>query len=72
MKELKTMTEYQLLNLAYITLLEKIAREEEKNEITKKELGRDNFACQDRLRVYNEQFSELRDRIIEIENNNAN
>ena len=72
MKELKTITEYQLLNLAYIALLEKIAREEEKNEITKKELGRDNFACQDRLKVYNEQSLELRNRIIEIENNNAN
>lgn len=36
MKELKTITEYQLLNLAYITLRKKIEREEEKNEITKK------------------------------------
>ena len=71
MKDLKTITEYQLLNFAYSALLERIAREEEKNEITKKELGRDNFACQDRLKVYNEQWTEVRNRIIEIENNNA-
>lgn len=71
MKELKTITEYQLLNLAYIALLEKIAREEEKNERTKKELGRDNRTCQNRLKMYNEQLAEVRERILEIENNNA-
>ena len=72
MKELKTITEYQLLSFAYDSLLERIAREEEKNEITKKELGRDNYACQDRLNFYNKQFEEVRNRMIELEHNNSN
>ena len=36
MKELKTITEYQLLKLAYFSLLERIVHEEEINERTKK------------------------------------
>lgn len=72
MKEFETITEYQLLKLAYIALLEKIAREKEENEITKKELGRYDFVCQARLKMYNKQFGELLDRIIELENNNVN
>ena len=71
MKELKTITEYQLLMFAYSSLLERIAHEEEINERTKKELGRDNGICQNRLKMYNEQLTEVRDRILEIEHNNA-
>ena len=71
MKELKTITEYQLLKFAYYSLLERIAHEEEINERTKKELGRDNRICQNRLKMYNEQLTEVRDRILEIEHNNA-
>ena len=71
MKELKTITEYQLLKFAYCSLLERIAHEEEINERTKKELGRDNRTCQNRLKMYNEQLAEVRDRILEIEHNNA-
>lgn len=71
MKELKTTTEYQLLRLAYDSLLERIVHEENINERTKKRLGRDNRICQDRLKMYNEQLAEVRERILEIENNNA-
>ena len=71
MKELKTITEYQLLKFAYCSLLERIAYEEEVNERTKKERGRDNLICQSRLNIYNEQLEEVRGRILEIEHNNA-
>ena len=71
MKELKTITEYQLLHLAYHTLSERIAHEEEINERTKEERGRDNRISQSRLKMYNEQLAEVRERILEIENNNA-
>lgn len=71
MKELKTMTEYQLLRLVYCSLLERTVHEENINERTKKELGRDNRICQNRLKMYNEQLAEVRERILEIENNNA-
>ena len=71
MKELKTITEYQLLKFAYDSLLERIAHEERINRRTKKELSRDNCICQNRLKMYNEQLAEVRDRILEIEHNNA-
>jgi hypothetical protein len=71
MKELKTITECQLLYFAYYSLLERISHEEEINERTKKECGRDNCICQSRLKMYNEQLEEVRERILEIENNNA-
>ena len=71
MKELKTLTKYELLNFVYPSLLDKISHEEEINERTKKELGRDNFICQERLKIYNEQLTEVRDRILGIEHNNA-
>ena len=70
MQELKTLTEYQLLKLASHSLLERMAREEEVNVRTKKELGRDNHLCQDRLKMYNEQMDEIKERILEIEHNN--
>lgn len=65
------MKEYQLLRLVYDSLLERIVHEENINERTKKELGRDNCICQNRLKMYNEQLAEVRERILEIENNNA-
>lgn len=71
MKELKTITEYQLLRLVDDSLLERIVHEENINERTKKKLGRDNCICQNRLKMYNEQLAEVRERILEIENNNA-
>lgn len=71
MKELKTMTEHQLLSMAYEILLRNIEHEENINERTKKELGRDNCICQNRLKKYNEQLAEVSERILEIEHNNA-
>lgn len=69
MKELKTMTEHQLLSLAYYSLLERIEHQENKNERAKKEIGRDNCICQNRLKMYNEQLAEISERILEIEHN---
>lgn len=71
MKDFNTITEYQILYLVYHSLLERISHEEEINERTKKEIGRDNRICQSRLKMYNEQLEEIRERIIEIEQNNA-
>ena len=70
MKDFETMTEYQLLHLARQALYERIAHEEEINEITRKKYGRDNRICQSRLKMYNEQLEEVRERIIEIEKEN--
>lgn len=53
MKELKTITEYQLLKLVNDSLLKKIVLEENV------------------LKMYNEQLAEVRERILEMENNNA-
>ena len=71
MKELKTITEYQLLCFAYHALSERILYEQEINKITKKERGREDSTCQSRLKMYNEQLAEVCGRILEIENNNA-
>lgn len=71
MKEFKTITEYQILRLVYHSLNERISHEEEVNERTNKEIGRDNRVCQRRLKMYNEQLEEIRERIIEIEQNYA-
>ena len=71
MKELKTITEHQLLRFAYYSLLERIIHEEEVNERTKKEYGRDNSISQHRLKEYNKQLAEVCERILEIEHNNA-
>ena len=71
MKDFKTITEYQLLYLVYQSLLERISHEQEINEITKKARGKDNRICQSRLKMYNEQLEEIRARILEIEQNNA-
>ncbi|RGF38995.1 hypothetical protein DW050_11205 [Ruminococcus sp. AF42-10] len=70
MKELKTMSEYQLLSMAYEILLRNIEHQENKNERAKKEIGRDNCICQNRLKIYNEQLAEISERILEIEHNN--
>ena len=71
MKEFNTITEYQILYLVYNSLFERIAHEEEINERTKREFGRDNRRCKRRLKMYNEQLEEIRERMIEIEQNNA-
>ena len=70
MKEFTSITEYQLLNLAYNELLRSIDREEEINKQTQNELGRYNRFAQYKLKFYNEQLDEIRERIFELENNN--
>ena len=67
MKELKTLSEHQLLSMAYEILLRNIEHEEEINDRTKKKYGRDNCICQHRLHMYNEQLAEIGERILEIE-----
>lgn len=69
MKELKTITEYQLFKLAYYSLLDRVIYEEEINERTKKEYGRDDRICQNRLKMHKEQLEEISERILEIEHN---
>ena len=69
MKELKSITEYQLFKLAYYSLLERVVHEERINKITKKDFGVDNPICQNRLKMYSEQLEEIRERILEIEHN---
>lgn len=71
MKDFNTITEYQILSLVYRSLLERISHTEEINDRTKQAEGKDNRICQIRLKVYNEQLEEIRERIIEIEQNNA-
>lgn len=71
MKELKTITEHQLLMFAYYSLFERIVHEKEVNERTKKEYGRDNSISQHRLEEYNKQLAEVCERILEIEHNSA-
>ena len=64
MKELKTITECQLLYLALETLEKRISDQEYK----KKKCGKDNIILLERLRRYNEQYKEVYKRITEIEN----
>ncbi len=71
MKELKTITEYQLLKLAYYSLLERIVHMEDVNKRAREEHGRDNCACQALLKKYNEQLEEVMERLHEIKHNNA-
>lgn len=63
MKEFKTISEYEILKLAYYSLLEKFSIEE-------KIYNKDNrkVISVNRMKKYNEQLEELHSRIIEIEN----
>lgn len=67
MKEFETMSEYQILNIVYVYLLERISIEEDRNEIFKKQFGRDNEICQNRLIKFNKQIAELEPRLLELE-----
>ncbi|MGN0476426.1 MAG: hypothetical protein ACI4HM_03710 [Ruminococcus sp.] len=70
MKDLKNITEFQLLTLASCELYRKIAKEQEINERTRKEQGRDNRISQHRIRLYDAQLKEIQERELEIRNNN--
>lgn len=70
MKDLKNITEFQLLTLARCELNRRIALEQEINERTRKERGRDNRISQHRIRLYDAQLKEIQERELEIRNNN--
>lgn len=67
MKKFETITEYEILTMAWIKLSEKIWREEERNEKFQKEHGRTNNISEYQLRKYREQRDEIHERILEIE-----
>ena len=70
MKDLKNITEFQLLTLARFELNRRIAKEQEINERTRKERGRGNRISQHRIRLYDAQLKEIQERELEIRNNN--
>lgn len=67
MKNFETITEYEILNLAWIELLKSYIKEEERNDQFKKEYGRPNQICEYRLKKLDEQINEIHSKIIEIE-----
>lgn len=70
MKDLKTITEHEILRIAWFELLERERIEEERNEQSKKEYGRPNSISEYHIRRLNEQIDEIHDRILEIEQKN--
>ena len=62
------MTNLEILRLAMNGLIARINHEEEINERTKREHGRDNNICMARLEKYNKQYDELRALILKEEN----
>ena len=69
MKELKTITEYQLLHLARNELSRRI--DELKTEIIRKETKQSPRRTEALLRMYCKQMSEIIERMVEINNENA-
>lgn len=67
MKDFKTITEHEILTMAWLELLEKIWREENRNEQFKKEYGRPCKISEYHIKRYREQSDEIHDRILEIE-----
>lgn len=67
MKEFKTMTEHEILRIVWLELLDRILKEEERNEQFKKEYGRPNSISEYHIKKLNEQIKEIKDRILEIE-----
>lgn len=62
------MTNLEILNLAITGVCVKMNKEDEINERTKKELGRENKICIARLEKLNKQYNELRELILKEEN----
>ena len=71
MKELNSITEYQMLFLASCELMRRIEHEEKIDRETQNEYGRHNRISTSRLKMYNEQLNEIHGRILEIEQQNA-
>lgn len=70
MKDFKTITEHEILGMAWYELLERIRREEERNERFKKEYSRPNSISEYNIRRFQEQADEIHNRILEIEQKN--
>ena len=70
MKELKTITEHEILKLAWFKLLDKMRRELEINEEFKKEYGKTDSISKYRMKKLEEQIEEIENRIVEIEKEN--
>lgn len=67
MKNFETITEYEILEMAWIELITRYAKEEERNEQFKKEYGRPDQICEYRLKKIDEQANEIHSRMIEIQ-----
>jgi len=63
------MTQYEILKMASIGISSRMAREEEINELTKNEYGRENRISVLKLEKLSEQFLEVMNLIGEIEKN---
>lgn len=67
MKDFETITEYEILRMAWIEILNKITREEEIKEQYMHDYGRTPNITDKRLKKLNEQSEEIRKRMIEIQ-----
>lgn len=67
MEDFKTISEYEILNLAGCYLLDLISKYQDKNELFKKENGRDNGLLLIRLNKFYKQQAEINERILDIE-----
>lgn len=70
MKNFETITEQEILRIAWSELLNRITREEERNEKFKKEYKRTNSICEYRIKKLNEQANEIYERMLEIAQKN--
>ena len=67
MKDFETITEYEILRMAWIELLNRIIKEEEIKEQYMHDYGRTPNITNKRLKKLNEQSEEIRKRMIEIQ-----
>lgn len=67
MKDFETITEYEILRMAWIELLNRIIKEEEIKEQYMHDYGRTPNITDKRLKKLNEQSEEIRKRMIEIQ-----
>lgn len=69
MEDFKTISEYEILNIAYCSLLDLVSKTRDENEVFRKEYGRDNGLLQIRLNKLYKQCAEIKERILELEDN---
>lgn len=68
MKKFETLSELDILNLAYFELLRKWDNEREKNDETIRLVGHDNIIAQHHMSRYKAQMQELHAEICRLEN----